>query len=180
MKKFTIITISLLFLIISTANAQLQTVDGISSKYQEIDKGDGYKSEMVHPGGYCSMVVEVKEKGGDIAMIKLSFENAYGGYEYEYYYQNDEVFYIHTKSCSVLEPTDDGVGRSDCFEYMHFFNVEGWLYSRYIQGEYKLDGNNDIISDIGFSDNEKAFLEYDRATNYLKAAKTDDWSAICD
>ncbi len=178
MKKTAILTL-ILSLFVFTSNAQLETMDDISLKHQDIDQNNNYKSEMITPGGYCIMVVEVKTKNNDVAKIKLSFSNRYASYEQEYYYYNDEVFYIHTKHCSVLEPTDDGVGRSDCFEYMHYFNTDGWLYSRYIQGEYKLDGNNDIISDIGFSDNEKAFLEYERASNYLEAYKANDWSEVC-
>ena len=168
MKKITSFTIVLLFFI-SVANAQLQTADEIYNKYQEIEKGVGYKLETIHPGGYCLMAVNVKTKNGKVAMISLLYSGRYSSYELEYYYDNDEVIFIKTKNCSVLEPGEDGIGRSECYEYTHYFNKDGWLWSGYIQGEYKLDGEKDIIADIGFQDNEKAFLKYEREDKYIKA-----------
>ena len=181
MKKTTILTVILSFIFLSVSYAQVQTMDEIEKKYQEIDKGVGYKTEMQDPGGYCTMVVQIMKKDNKIAKITLSFASRYASYEKEYYYYNDEVFCVKTKDCSVLQPGEDGVGRSECFKYIHYFNNDGWLYSRYIQGEFKLDGEKSLDCDVGyFQDNEKAFLEYDRATKYLKAAQTNNWSEVCD
>ena len=128
------------------------------------------------------MAVEVKTKNGEVEMIKLSYGGRYSNYELEYYYHNEEPMLIKTKNCEVLEPSadGDGLGREECFEYMHYFNNDGWLFSSYKQGIYKSNGEEDVLADIGFSDNEKAFLEYERAINYIEPYKTNDWSEICD
>ena len=178
MKKTTSIIIILVFFI-SVANAQLQTADEIYNKYQEIEKSRWYLSEDITPDG-CLMVINIKTKKGEIAMIKLSYIGRYNSYyELTYYYFNDKVIFIKTENCSVLDLGENSKGGIECYEYTHYFNKNGWLSSNYIQGEYKLDGEKDIIADIDFLDNEKAFLEYERASKYLKTYKSDDWSDVC-
>jgi len=179
MTKKILFTSILSFLLFNLATAQYEEeISTIRKQFAEISKGVGYTESIPHFADEdCRFTINVKKKGKEISMIELKRMEDTRSYSYQYYYKNDNLFFVYTRNDINEGEDENGKLTFRVFEYRHYFDGTQCIKSLYRGFKYQEKEPN--VKSTEFFDYFKAYNERELADKLLEYGNEGKWDKIC-